>query len=642
LDAPHFRITTLVTTHSDTRAAWLAELKSTVPCDRSRAEAAAQRLYKAAGFDEPRFLVWFDSPCTAAWAVAVLIEESNRAIASLLSPSALSREELERLERTRSELMAHLGVSSWKDAVHAVGRPRVATLAMMPDPSQLFTTPLFEGRYDIAGDVSELFVVPGDEDDLARAESHLRGGNLGALKSALFCSTAAAGVIGNSFFNEYSFSSMADDERRVGERLPPPVLAAAWETGRSVGMIWPFENLAVMCDRPSELHMNDRHLLHNAEGPAIVYRDGWRLFAWNGKAVPERWIVEPQAVPARDYKGFDPSYRAFAESKGKPARSSRKGKAGSILKAALPVDHAARLELLNDHAGGQLPLFERYRGGEQRAVWAELVSLGAAVREEPHAADALAVSYETMVRVEQNVRTVCRRLADMGYVFEPGGSSGSGGTMVVGPGGTDVDLAGLMGGLEKAGMFGGLGKLAGLFGNITKAKVEATGRTAKPKNGVGHVPPRADAAKGVARFEKEFGAMPLSLRAFYEVVGEVNFIGSHPEIDPPNNPMAPDPLVVYGLDDGLVEFDDDGEEGVPSAITIAPDDLHKADTSGGDAYEMAIPDLRADGELLNERHNLFFVDYLRLVFAYGGFPGYEGRAFIPAAIASLKAGLLEF
>ena len=136
--------------------------------------------------------------------------------------------------------------------------------------------------------------------------------------------------------------------------------------------------------------------------------------------------------------------------------------------------------------------------------------------------------------------------------------------------------------------------------------------------------------------------MPLSLRAFYEVVGEVNFIGSHPEIDPPNNPVAPDPLVVYGLDDGLVEFDDDDEDGVPSAITIAPDDLHKADTSGGDAYEMAIPDLRADGELLNERHNLFFVDYLRLVFAYGGFPGYEGRAFIPPAIATLKAGLLEF
>lgn len=77
-------------------------------------------------------------------------------------------------------------------------------------------------------------------------------------------------------------------------------------------------------------------------------------------------------------------------------------------------------------------------------------------------------------------------------------------------------------------------------------------------------------------------------------------------------------------------------------VTIAPDDLHKADTSGGDPYEMAIPDLRADGELLNERHDLFFVDYLRLCFRFGGFPGYDGRAEVPAELGTLSAGLIEF
>jgi hypothetical protein len=75
---------------------------------------------------------------------------------------------------------------------------------------------------------------------------------------------------------------------------------------------------------------------------------------------------------------------------------------------------------------------------------------------------------------------------------------------------------------------------------------------------------------------------------------------------------------------------------------LRPDDLHKADTSGGDAYEIAIPDLRADGELLNERHDLFFVDYLRLCSRYGGFPGYDGARQVPAEIESLKAGLIDF
>ena len=75
---------------------------------------------------------------------------------------------------------------------------------------------------------------------------------------------------------------------------------------------------------------------------------------------------------------------------------------------------------------------------------------------------------------------------------------------------------------------------------------------------------------------------------------------------------------------------------------LTPDDLHEAGTSGGDPYAMTIPDLRADGELLNERHPLFFVEYLRFCFRFGGFPGYEGWAEVPEAIEQLREGLLLF
>jgi hypothetical protein len=46
--------------------------------------------------------------------------------------------------------------------------------------------------------------------------------------------------------------------------------------------------------------------------------------------------------------------------------------------------------------------------------------------------------------------------------------------------------------------------------------------------------------------------------------------------------------------------------------------------------------------LLNERHELFFVDYLRLCFRFGGFPGYEGQANVPSVLATLGADLLAF
>jgi len=57
---------------------------------------------------------------------------------------------------------------------------------------------------------------------------------------------------------------------------------------------------------------------------------------------------------------------------------------------------------------------------------------------------------------------------------------------------------------------------------------------------------------------------------------------------------------------------------------------------------MAVPETAADAVLLNERHDLLFVDYLRLCCRFGGFPGYEGQDDVPAEIEELSSGLLEF
>lgn len=568
-----------MTPASDIRANWLAQLHSTEPADRPRAEAGIRRLYAAAGLAEPRHFIWFDSPFAASWAVALLVAPHHFLWGQKLSPTALSRDERQRFDQTRSALGARLGFADWNQVLAEAGIPLGEGLKFPLVAGQSFKMTVFHERYGLDNDISATIARHTVEDDLQRAEQRFWGGNLGALRSAIHCPTTDQ-LIGQSFFEEYSFSTMAHDEHLVGDRQPPPTMAAAWDIARSAGMWWPFANVAILSDRPAELHVNEQKLLQRGDGPAVTYRDGWLVYAWNGKAVPEPWILEPETVPPRDLKGFDPTFRAFVQSKvGQPGTKSKRAKPGSILNATLPTDHAARLEQLRAHAGGNLPLFDRYMAGDHQKVWADLVALGAEVRADPHAADALAVAYETMRRVEANVRTLVQRLTAMNYTFT-----------------TDA------------------------------ARHDA--RTVR---------------KAIADFEKQVGAMPLSLRAFYEVVGEVNLIGRHPTLDPANGAVATDPLVVYGFDEGLVEYDEEDEaDGKPSAITIAPDDLHKADTSGGDPYEMAVPDLRADGELLNERHGLLFVDYLRLCFRFGGFPGYEGKAVVPAEIDVLRTGFVEF
>ena len=612
---------------AEIRAAWLSHLYSTAPADRPRAEAGARRLYAAAGFPEPRHFIWYDSPNAAAWPVTLLFTEGDRSVAPLLAPSALSPDEKRRMDAARAELGTRLGTADWKATVSEVGGLRLATMQAMADPSRLFGMAFINARFELEDDVGAMFKV--HEDDLARAEDHFIGTNRGVLRSAVE-SAATQGVIGHPFYQEVTFSAMADDEALVGDRQPPALLEACWEIARSAGLWWPFANAVFFTERPSEIHLDAQKVPHRDDGPAIVYRDGWSVYAWNGKHVPKAWIMQTEAVPARDYRGFDPSFVKWAKSKGSAT--------------AQPAANAAKTHAKPGAA--KRPLLERYQAGEYRQVWQELVALGPAVREDPHAADALAVAYETMRRVDANVRTLVQRLAALNYTFAPDGPPSGG--MKLQMGSSTVDLDDVMRGVGQAGPFAGLSKLSGLLGNLMKARDKMADAMPAPKSQRGgaaraHVPPGPNARREIERFENEFGTLPLSLRAFYEVVGEVNLNGTHPAIDPPGNPVAPDPLLVYGLDEGIVEFDEDDEDGeTPKAVTIAPDDLHKANTSGGDAYEMAIPDLRADGELLNERHHLFFVDYLRLCFEYGGFPGYEGRSTVPPELESLREGLLEF
>jgi hypothetical protein len=191
---------------------------------------------------------------------------------------------------------------------------------------------------------------------------------------------------------------------------------------------------------------------------------------------------------------------------------------------------------------------------------------------------------------------------------------------------------------EAEGLLGMLNRLRGALGQQRRRPAQPPQAASRP-----YVPPDPRAGKLIRRMEKRTGALPLSIRAFYEIVGAVDFNGVHPSLTPPEASTCPDPLIVYGPDDVLAELDGWQDEDRPSQIAVAPDDLHKAGASGGDGYAIAVPDARADGELLNERHNLFFVDYLRLCFDWGGFPGYEGLdRDIPPEIEGLRSGLIAF
>jgi hypothetical protein len=268
---------------------------------------------------------------------------------------------------------------------------------------------------------------------------------------------------------------------------------------------------------------------------------------------------------------------------------------------------------------------DRYQAGERVEVWDDLVALGPAVRHELYLEDATAVAKETMVRARRNCELIIERLHAMGYHFLTQENSEA------------LQAAGMRRLQENGGS-----KAGADASEIVRQEIARS--YAKP-----NVPLRAPGKKTPAqlkRLEKIAGGpLPLSLRAWFEQVGTVTLMGWHSALHP--NPdeggasqFPPDPFVIEPLDlivEFVGEFEDEGEFALP----LSPDDLTKAHSSGGGPYSITIPNPSADA-IFEDGNGRTFVQYLRRVFEWGGFPGW---AFDPAkapreTVASLTEGLL--
>jgi len=149
------------------------------------------------------------------------------------------------------------------------------------------------------------------------------------------------------------------------------------------------------------------------------------------------------------------------------------------------------------------------------------------------------------------------------------------------------------------------------------------------------VRPPADVLARIAALEQQAGPIPLALAAWCELVGSVNFI---PDPESDWSEGYPDPL-FFGPVEHVLDYDEDNWRRGSYKIAIAPDDYHKADTSGGPPYEIGLPNAAVDASLENEKHNTTFIDYLRLCFKTGGFPGGLGKT-AAQRWAALKPDLL--
>jgi hypothetical protein len=239
-------------------------------------------------------------------------------------------------------------------------------------------------------------------------------------------------------------------------------------------------------------------------------------------------------------------------------------------------------------------LLARYRAGEHSEVWRELRQRGG-LRDDDRE-EALAVARATMVRVADGVDRIAERLSQRGW---------------------------------------------------------------SPPSGFQlRTPPRPEDARVMARIVAITKApLPVSLEAFWEVVGGVDFawnleLGDPPDLGPRVAMPEMDPLVIYPLwmvDHSCHEWERDelerGERGDRYDLSLAPDHFHKAGISGGSPYGISLPFWGADPRFEDEIRRLPFVRYLRLCLRWGGFPGLERhsrRPGVSAFVAEVRDGIEPF
>ncbi|MFB4317962.1 DUF6745 domain-containing protein [Actinomadura sp. 21ATH] len=304
----------------------------TETADRERAEAGVRAAYAEAGLAAPEEIVWVPSPAYGAFAAALIgghreklaeagLREYLEPVLALLDPAAAGASVRDAVrtrpwERARTEISEELGPERWARAWAESG-------GRLWGPVNDLVSRVRQAVGDLAAD------------DFATS-SLLRAATLDA-------------VLGQ---HDAPFLSLADTRGRLGGAL-----AALAEVARAAGWWWPYERIAIVSERPRELHRDEPGRLHRGDGPALAYGDGFALHAWRGMPLPAGFIAsltdlsperirnEANAEQRRvmlEIYGYD---RYLAESGAHPAH---RDSTGVLWRIDLPGDEPiAMVEVVN-------------------------------------------------------------------------------------------------------------------------------------------------------------------------------------------------------------------------------------------------------------------------------------------------------
>jgi hypothetical protein len=244
-------------------ARWEALRGATTPPDYAGAAGWVRKVYVAAGLPPPPDIIWAEGPAdlAAAWAkrrgsaggnVRALVVDAARRKAEHAVDRALSL-------NVRMALAAEAGL--------ARVAPFCVTIDEIVERICERASPLLRSRFAWL---------------LARRR---RAPSL-ASGSFSFLTAAWLGAL------EY-LHDVCGLRRHAGH------LAGLWEMARHAALLIPHERACWLMPRPLAVRRDANGNLHAADGPALRYGDGCKVYAWKGVVVPPQLIEQPDRIDVR-------------------------------------------------------------------------------------------------------------------------------------------------------------------------------------------------------------------------------------------------------------------------------------------------------------------------------------------------------